>query len=195
MILDLQEEMNRTLTTEQVTMILEFAIQAAEDDGFINSYIYQRAMYVFAAIVLYPDRQEEISNIIGANGDIRLAWDALLQDGTIESMIKDFDSDIDYLTNVGEDWYNDYCDYAHSARGLLSIFSEFSADVLQEAAKKLQEISNSDFMEIPQIADEWGRNRDLANIEGDNRLHDFLEGLNDGTIEPPESMPDFKPME
>ena len=33
MITDLQQEMNRTLTTEQVTMILDFSIQAAEDNG------------------------------------------------------------------------------------------------------------------------------------------------------------------
>ena len=194
MILDLQEEMNRTLTTEQVTMILEYAIQAAEDDGFINRYIYQRAMYVLAAIVLYPDRGEEIGNLIGANDDVRLAWDALLQDGTIEDMTKNFESDIDYLTNVGEDWYNDYCDYAHSARGILSIFNSFSGSILEEAYKQLQQVSNSEFIDIPKIAEDWGMNRGLDTPK-DHTLHQFLEGVNGGAIEVPGGMPNFKLIE
>ena len=154
MIKDLEREMNRTLTTEQVTMILDFAIQAAEDNGFVNRYIYQRAMYVFAAIVLFEDRKDEISELIGSDSDIRLAWDMLLQDGTIEVMNKQYDNDMEYLGNVGADWYEDYCAYAHSARGVLGAFSDFSGDIVQAAFQKLSEISNSEFGDVARIAED-----------------------------------------
>lgn len=190
MITTLEEELNRTLTTEQITMILDFSIQAAEDNGFISSFIFQRALYVFAAIILYPDRKEEISNLIGNDNDIRLIWDVLVKDGTAERMNKEFAADMDYLGNVGEDWYNEYVDYAHSARGLLGIFNNFSGEVAQEALSSLKEISNSGFSDIVEIAKNWGSDRLMQ--DNPNTMHEYLQGLNDGTIKPSENMPNFK---
>lgn len=189
MITDLQQEMNRTLTTEQVTMILDFSIQAAEDNGFISSYIFQRAMYVFAAIILYPDRKEEISELIGADNDIRLIWDVLIKDGTAAKMNEEFANDMIYLGNVGEDWYKEYVNYAHSLRGVLSVFTNFSKGAAQEAIERLKEVSNSDFPEIIKIAKEWGLGR---NEEEDSSMHQYLQDLNDGEVEPSENMPNFK---
>lgn len=194
MITDLQQEMNRTLTTEQVTMILDFSIQAAEDNGFISSYIFQRAMYVFAAIILYPDRKEEISELIGADNDIRLIWDVLIKDGTAAKMNEEFANDMVYLGNVGEDWYKEYVNYAHSARGILAAVNDFSGDIVSAAVKKLKEVEDSNLTDVIDIAKAWGMNRDFGeNI--DENLHEYLQDLNDGTITPPESMPNFKPIE
>ncbi len=190
MIIDIEMEKNRTLTTEQVTMILDFAIEAAEDNGFINSYIFQRALHVFAAMILLPERKEEISAIIGNDVDIRLAWDALLQDGTIEQLIDKFANDMNYLGNIAEDWYKEYCEYAHSARGLLGIFTAFSQDAAQEAIARLKEVANSDFSSIVEIAENWGLNRN--NSQNLDTMHQHLQDLNDGVIEPSENMPNFK---
>ena len=194
MITDLQQEMNRTLTTEQVTMILDFSIQAAEDNGFISSYIFQRAMYVFAAIILYPDRKEEISELIGADNDIRLIWDVLIKDGTAVKMNEEFANDMIYLGNVGEDWYKEYVAYAHSARGILAAVNDFSGDIVSTAVKKLKEVEDSNLTDVIDIAKAWGMNRDFGE-NTDKNLHEYLQDLNDGTITPPESMPNFKPIE
>lgn len=191
MITNLEEEMNRTLTTEQITMILDFAIQAAEDNGFINRYIFQRAMYVFAAIIIFADRKDEISSLVGNDNDIRLAWDALLQDGTIKKMNDEYSNDMNYLGNVGEDWFNDYCEYAHSARGILAVFSDFSGNIVEAAFQRLSEVSGSEFGDIARIAEAWGLNRGLDN-EAKSTLHQHLRDLNNGTVEPPENMPNFK---
>ena len=191
MITDLQQEMNRTLTTEQVTMILDFSIQAAEDNGFISSYIFQRAMYVFAAIILYPDRKEEISELIGADNDIRLIWDVLIKDGTAAKMNEEFKNDMIYLGNVGEDWYKEYVAYAHSARGILSVVSDFSGDIVNAAAKKLQETVGSEYGNLMKIADTWGLNRAL-NTEENSTMHEYLSKLNEGVEPPSENMPNFK---
>ena len=194
MITDLQQEMNRTLTTEQVTMILDFSIQAAEDNGFISSYIFQRAMYVFAAIILYPDRKEEISELIGADNDIRLIWDVLIKDGTAAKMNEEFANDMIYLGNVGEDWYREYVAYAHSARGILATVSNFSSSIVDVAASKLKEVGDSSLADVINIAKTWGMDRDLGETDQE-LLHQHLQDLNDGKIAPPESMPNFKPIE
>lgn len=191
MITSLEEELNRTLTTEQVTMILDFAIQAAEDNGFISSFIFQRALYVFAAIILYPDRKEEISNLIGNDNDIRLIWDVLVKDGTAEKMNKDFAADMNYLGNVGEDWYNEYVAYAHSARGILAAVSDLSGSIVGEAFERLQETVGSEYGDIMKIADAWGLNRPLSN-EDKSTMHQHLLNLNRGIEKPSENMPNFK---
>lgn len=188
MITDLETELNRTLTTEQVTMILDFAIQTAEDRGFVNRYIYQRAIYVFAAVVLFPERKEEITNIIGSDYDIRLAWDALLKDGTIKKMTDDFSNDLEYLGNVAEDWFEDYSDYVHSARGILAMVNEFSGNIVEAAVERLQGVADSNIGDVLKIAESWGLNR---NIDEQNSLGEFLEGVNSGQIPVPDSMPNF----
>lgn len=191
MITSLEEELNRTLTTEQVTMILDFAIQAAEDNGFISSFIFQRALYVFAAIILYPDRKEEISNLIGNDNDIRLIWDVLVKDGTAEKMNKDFAADMNYLGNVGEDWYNEYVAYAHSARGILSIVNDMSGSIVNAAVSRLQEVGDSNFADITKIAKKWGLDNKLIDGGASDNIHQYLDDLNSGKIDPPESMPNL----
>ena len=44
--------------------IISFAMEAADDNGFINSFVYERALYCYAAIMLYPERREEIGNLL-----------------------------------------------------------------------------------------------------------------------------------
>ena len=95
--IDLELEKSRTLTTEQITMILDLAAQAASDGGFIVTYIFERAITVFAAQVLYPENKEELAAMIGNGYDIRLAFDAIVSNGLLEQMMDEHKIDIDIL--------------------------------------------------------------------------------------------------
>lgn len=153
----LDYEKQRVLSTQELYEIMDFATQAAEDNGFMNSFIFYRALYLFAAIRLYEDRKEEIAGLVAAN--INTAWDTLINDGTIEDMVKNYELDLTMLVANGEIWLEEFTEYAHSARGLLNTIQEFTGDIVQQAAKQLQNTaSDPRIQEVLSVAEEWGMN-------------------------------------
>ena len=154
--IDLKRELTRTLTMAEICTIEDFAIQAANDNGFLNRYVFDRALLVFAAVVIYPDRKDEINNMIGQNYDIRAVFDELVKDGTLERMCKTHAADINYLIETGAQWFEDVSAYEHSIRGLLDSISDLSGDILTEAVAKLQKIASSDVKYINDFAEKWG---------------------------------------
>ena len=158
--LDIALEKEKTLSTQEMYEILDFAVQAAEDTGFINSFVFVRAMYMYAAIRLYEDRREELQQMI--NSDLLGSWDELVKDGTIENMNKDFYVDMNLLADYGQVWMDEFTAYAHSARGLLNTIQEFSADIVEQATQRLSSVvSNDDVKKVTDIAQEWGLNNDV----------------------------------
>ena len=150
-------ETTRKLTSQDIYDIIHFSAQSAEDNGFVNQYVFERALYAYAAIILYPDRKEEIGRIVSNN--ILDAWDALVIDGTTSDMEKNFSSDIKILGEVGSVWLDDYIKYLQSARGILSSFQEFSGDIIQTAVEKFKTVSDEvGTNQVLEIANNWGMN-------------------------------------
>ena len=152
-----ETETAKKLTSQDMYDIIHFAAQSAEDNGFVNQFVFERALYAYAAIILYPDRKEEIGRMVSNN--ILDAWDALLADGTIEDMNKNFAVDMDALGSVGSVWLDDYIKYLQSARGILSSFQEFSGDIIQTAVEKFKTVSDEvGANQVLEIANNWGMN-------------------------------------
>lgn len=152
-----EEEMAKKLTSQDMYDIIHFAAQSAEDNGFVNQFVFERALYAYAAIILYPDRKEEIGRIVSDN--ILDAWDALLADGTIADMNENFAVDMDALGRIGSVWLDDYIKYLQSARGILSSFQEFSGDIIQTAVEKFKTVSDEvGANQVLEIANNWGMN-------------------------------------
>lgn len=152
-----ETETAKKLTSQDMYDIIHFAAQSAEDNGFVNQFVFERALYAYAAIILYPDRKEEIGRMVSNN--ILDAWDALLADGTIEDMNKNFAVDMDALGQIGSVWLDDYIKYLQSARGILSSFQEFSGDIIQTAVEKFKTVSEEvGANQVLEIANNWGMN-------------------------------------
>lgn len=150
-------ETTRKLTSQDIYDIIHFSAQSAEDNGFVNQYVFERALYAYAAIILYPDRKEEIGRIVSNN--ILDAWDALVSDGTTSDMEKNFSSDIKILGEVGSVWLDDYIKYLQSARGIFSTFQTFSGDIVESTVNRFKDAFNeSDAKTVLEIADKWGMN-------------------------------------
>ena len=150
-------ETTRKLTSQDIYDIIHFSAQSAEDNGFVNQYIFERALYAYAAIILYPDRKEEIGRMVSNN--ILDAWDALVSDGTTSDMEKNFSSDIKILGEVGSVWLDDYIKYLQSARGIFSTFQTFSGDIVESTVNRFKDAFNeSDAKTVLEIADKWGMN-------------------------------------
>lgn len=152
-----ETETAKKLTSQDMYDIIHFAAQSAEDNGFVNQFVFERALYAYAAIILYPDRKEELGRIVSDN--ILDAWDALLADGTIADMNENFAVDMDALGRIGSVWLDDYIKYLQSARGILSSFQEFSGDIIQTAVEKFKTVSDEvGANQVLEIANNWGMN-------------------------------------
>lgn len=150
-------ETTRKLTSQDIYDIIHFSAQSAEDNGFVNQYVFERALYAYAAIILYPDRKEEIGRMVSNN--ILDAWDALVSDGTTSEMEKNFSSDIKILGDAGSVWLDDYIKYLQSARGIFSTFQTFSGDIVESTVNRFKDAFNeSDAKTVLEIADKWGMN-------------------------------------
>ena len=156
---DIEYEKSKKISTEQMSMILDMAAQAASDGGFISSYIFPRAAYVFAAQVLYPEKKEIIASSIGQGYDIRLAFDLLAQDGTLEDMQTKYKTDLEELDKNAEIWCQEVADYQQSARGILDTVNTLSGDIVKSATEQLQKVANGDVKIIQDFADKWGFDR------------------------------------
>ena len=152
-----EEETAKKLTSQDMYDIIHFAAQSAEDNGFVNQFVFERALYAYAAIIVYPDRKEELGRMVSDN--ILDAWDALLADGTIADMNEKFAVDMDALGQIGSVWLDDYIKYLQSARGILSSFQEFSGDIIQTAVEKFKNVSDEvGANQVLEIANNWGMN-------------------------------------
>ena len=175
--LDYQLERAIKLSTKQVETILDFAIQAANDNGYMSSLVFQKAMFVFAATVLYPDRKEEISAAIGSQYDISAIYDKLNEEEFFEKMDADFCETMEYLRDVSVDWFEDAKSYAHSARGLLDSLNTLSGDIVKSTVAQLQKTDQSgDVAQVLQIGDALGVNRKQdTSIKDSGKLKDVSE--------------------
>lgn len=161
--IDLSYEQRKTLSTENIAMILDFAAQAASDNGLMHYFIFERAMYVFAAQILFPDKKDMIADAIGQGYDIRFAFDILVKEGMLQEMEKFFKPDVCILQEEGQRWFEEAKEYEHSARGLLDTVTSYSGDIVKNAAEQLQKAASGDVQVIEQFASKWGF--DLPNIK------------------------------
>lgn len=157
--MNIELEKQRRISTQDIYDIISFAVDAAEDNGFINSFILERALYEFAAIIVFPERKEEIASLVAEN--INTAWDVLLDDGTIDILYDDYKVEMEMLAGNARIWVEDFSTYLHSARGLLNSFQETSGNIVDQAVRALkQSAEESGVEEILDIADKWGMNRE-----------------------------------
>lgn len=157
MSINFTSEKKSKLTTQDIYDIIHFAAQSAEDNGFVNQFVFDRALYAYAAIILYPDRKAEIGRMVSDN--ILSAWNSLLEDGTVEDMYNNYQTELNVLADNGAVWLTDYVKYLQSARGLLSSFQEFSGDIVETAVEKFKNVSDEvGANRVLEIANEWGMN-------------------------------------
>ena len=162
----LSYEKARTLSTENIAMILDFAAQAASDNGLMHYFIFERAVYVFAAQILFPDKKDMIADAIGQGYDIRFAFDILVKEGLLQKMEESFRPDVCILQTESERWFKEAKEYEQSARGLLDIATTYSGDIVKNAAEQLQKAASGDVQVIEQFANKWGFG--LPNIKKQN---------------------------
>ena len=158
--MNLEFEKQRKLSTQDMYDILAFAVDAAEDNGFMNSFVFERAMYEYAAIMVFQEDKETLASKVAQN--VNSAWDYMLEEGYIDRLIEQYQPELDMLADCGERWMEEYTAYTHSARGLLDTVKMVSGDITQNMISQLKQTADKEGVSnLIQIADQWGMNNTL----------------------------------
>ena len=166
--MQLQLEKDSAFSAQEAYQIISDAIDFAEEDGgFINSFIFERALYVCAARALYDDKADEINTSLLEDGSPLITWDKLLEDGTIDKMIDEHKDTLDYLADLGEIWFQEYVDAAHSMRSLVDVVNTLMEGMAGNMSKQLEMFKNdADIQNVAEIADKWGMNNNGGDMLG-----------------------------
>lgn len=157
--INLENEKSLALDAQERYDIISFAMDAADDNGFINSFVFERALYCFAAIALYPEQKDIIVKAMTESPMI--AWLILIDQKILDKMIEEYEPTIKQLADEAQVWFNEYSDWAHSARGILDIVQQFTGNFVENAANSLTaSAEESGVSKIIDIANEWGMGRD-----------------------------------
>lgn len=65
--INLETEKSLALDAQERYDIISFAMDAADDNGFINSFVFERALYCYTAIMLYPELKEDLSEKVASD--------------------------------------------------------------------------------------------------------------------------------
>ena len=65
--INLEIEKTLTFSAQDRYDIISFAMDAADDNGFINSFVFERALYCYAFMMLRPERKDELTPIAANN--------------------------------------------------------------------------------------------------------------------------------
>lgn len=153
--IDMKFESFRKLSTQDIYDIIDTAVHLAEDDGFINEFILERVLYECMALVVLPNRKDEIVELMEKSP--LSAWDTLVEDGTIEMLCKDYRQEIAHISDLTERWVETYGSHIHSMRGMLS----YMDDLTSKLTKTLEEkVKGSDIPKVLEVADKWGMNNE-----------------------------------
>lgn len=175
--MDLSKEKESKLSSRDRYDILTFAIEAADDGGFVSSFIFERAIYCYAAVVLAEDNlKDDIRSKVADN--LIDAWDYLVQNNIIQELKDEYQKEFDLLAEEGEIWLEEYELFSSSARGVLSVVEQFTGDSVVNAAAALKDTAEqTGVANILEIADEWGMNR--RNLVPEKKV---VENKEEGTL-------------
>lgn len=160
--IDMELEKQSTLTAKDMNDLLAFAIGESENDGFVNRYVFERAMYTYLYLLLVEcDEQEKVRNSINENG-VLVVWQELVGTGKIEQMAQDHPTELALAERASSDVFDDYSAYSKSIRASFANIQSASNSIMENAAKQMSQMLSSDqYKDIMDIAEKWGMNNTL----------------------------------
>lgn len=174
--IDISFEKERSIKTQDMYDIISFAIESANEGGFINTFVLERAIYVYTALILNEEKREKIQekNAISPLA----AWDFIVEEGIVEELAENHAALLENLAEYAAVWADDRMEYEHSVRGLLDTIQTVSGDIVENMRKSLSEtVENGDVKEVLKIANDWGLNRDIKEDETEEEsLFHIAEG-------------------
>ena len=169
--IDLNFEHEKKLSTQDMYNIISIAIDTADDDGMLNSFTFQRALYAIAAATVYADQTDRIMTGLP---NFPMLWDDLIADNIIDNLCNDYPTELAELCRVGETWFDEYNEHIHSSYAIVTAISNIVQNFSSNFKDQVENFTNNeDINQLIKTASEWGMdNNDPANkVKNENMFH------------------------
>lgn len=174
--INIEEVLNCSLTSQEIYDMINSCLEEAEDNGFLNQFVFERALVCHEVLLLIEDLDELDGSMVAENP--LTAFDHFLEIGYIQNLIKNHTVTVDYVGKVAAQYFEDYEKYLLSVGGVLNKAEIFSSEVLQNMAGQMNDLTkNGDIQETLKIANEWGMNRQPPQVENPVDSKQILDSL------------------
>lgn len=151
--INIEEVLNCPLTSQEIYDMINSCLEEAEDNGFLNQFVFERALVCHEVLLLIEDLDDIDGPMVAENPLI--AFDHFLEMGYIQNLVKNHTDTVDYIGKVAAQYFEDYEKYLLSVGGVLNKAEIFSSEVLQNMAGQMNDLTkNGDIQETLKIANE-----------------------------------------
>lgn len=174
--INIEEVLNCPLTSQEIYDMINSCLEKAEDNGFLNQFVFERALVCHEVLLLIEDLDDIDGPMVAENP--LTAFDHFLEMGYIQNLVKNHTATVDYIGKIAAQYFEDYEKYLLSVGGVLNKAEIFSSEVLQNMAGQMNDLTkNGDIQETLKIANEWGMNRQPPRVENPVDSEQVLDSL------------------
>ena len=174
--INIEEVLNCPLTSQEIYDMINSCLEEAEDNGFLNQFVFERALVCHEVLLLVEDLDDIDGPMVAENP--LTAFDHFLEMGYIQNLVKNHTATVDYIGKIAAQYFEDYEKYLLSVGGVLNKAEIFSSEVLQNMAGQFNDLTkNGDIQETLKIANEWGMNRQPPKVENPVNSEQVLDSL------------------
>ena len=174
--INIEEVLNCPLTSQEIYDMINSCLEEAEDNGFLNQFVFERALVCHEVLLLIEDLDDIDGPMVAENP--LTAFDHFLEMGYIQDLIKNHTATVDYIGTIAAQYFADYEKYLLSIGGVLNKAEIFSSQVLQNMAGQMNDLTkNGDIQETLKIAKEWGMDRQPPRTESPVDTKQVLDSL------------------
>jgi hypothetical protein len=151
--INIEEVLNCPLTSQEIYDMINSCLEEAEDNGFLNQFVFERALVCHEVLLLIEDLDDIDGPMVAENP--LTAFDHFLEMGYIQNLVKNHAATVDYIGKVAAQYFADYEKYLLSVGGVLNKAEIFSSEILQNMAGQMNDLTkNGDIQETLKIANE-----------------------------------------
>jgi hypothetical protein len=151
--INLEQEKNCALTSQERYDIINNALAAAEDNGFLNQFVFERALNCYEVLQLIEDLDDIDAPMVEENP--LNAFDHFLEMGYLDQLANNHADIVNYVGRTAAIYFEDYEKYLLSIGGVLNKAEIFSSEILQNMAGQMNDLTkNGDIQETLKIANE-----------------------------------------
>ena len=174
--INIEEVLNCPLTSQEIYDMINSCLEEAEDNGFLNQFVFERALVCHEVLLLIEDLDDIDGPMVAENP--LTAFDHFLEMGYIQNLIKNHAATVDYIGKIAAQYFEDYEKYLLSIGGVLNKAEIFSSEILQNMAGQMNDLTkNNEIQETLKIANEWGMNRQSPQVENPVDSEQVLDSL------------------
>ena len=156
--INIEEVLNCPLTSQEIYDMINSCLEEAEDNGFLNQFVFERALVCHEVLLLIEDLDDVDGPMVAENP--LTAFDHFLEMGYIQNLVKSHTDTVAYIGKIVAQYFEDYEKYLLSIGGVLNKAEIFSSEVLQNMTGQVKSVmDNEDIKQTLHITDEWGMNR------------------------------------